>query len=242
MLGLSRHLSLLVGVILWAGCGGSSPTTTPTSTPAAVSSPADLVFHDTMNPRDSRSPSRLWVSSWFYNQYGSVTPSVIMADDFTPTSSGELRSIRWQGGYCDARYNGPHVAPEPEAQEFTISIIADRNNKPEAWDFPPYYNPLYFGRFPPSAVEHIRLFEMVPNSVDPCANKGDAAISYYEHGVTLSTPFAVVAGRHYWLSISVNIGTSQTLWGWRVGSSDNGRSVSVFDTASQQDLAFRLSR
>ena len=103
----------VASIAVISACGGSkteSPTQ-PTPAPAPVPA-APVVVHDSLQPRDNRQPTRLYESMkssgfWYY-----------MTDDFVSPVSTEIRVVRWQGGYCDPRYQVPLAIPRRVSQSF----------------------------------------------------------------------------------------------------------------------------
>jgi hypothetical protein len=235
---MSRALSAvaIVGLlVLSAACGGESSPSQPTGAGGAQ------VFHDTLNAPESRQSTRVWPA--LYSPTGSTAgvSGAVITDDFVPSRSGEIRRVQWQGGYCDGRFNVPHVAPQPSAQQFFIAFVDGQGAAPNNFLLPPHSAPDRSFSIPAEQVPHDHLFDLVPNSTDSCVNKGAAAVSYYQHSATLPRPVSVVAGRRYWLIIAADVGASQTVWGWRFGGLDNGLAVSVYPSVLPQDLAFRLT-
>jgi hypothetical protein len=227
-------------------CGQSTPTQPSSTQPASTQpepaspSPGSQVFHDTLNPATSRDATRVWPSAWVL-EGGRLSSGSLIADDFVARQSGQIRTVRWQGGYCDGRFNVPHAPPAPSATLFYVSFVNDMPWGPENFDLPPSTAPERYFAIAAEQVQHLRLFDLVPNANDPCVSKGAAAIGYYEHSVVLPTPVTVVSGRRYWLEVSANIGTSPTTWGWRVGLPDNGRANTNYQSTTGQDMAFRLT-
>jgi hypothetical protein len=192
---------------------------------------APIVFHDTLNAPGSRSNAVLYPSSW----YGTLTLIWNVADDFVSSKPGSIRTIRWQGGYCDDSVSAAPV-PEPVARQFFVTLLRDDGNSvpgATAWE----------GVFTPSEVREERVFEDGPRSACHLSRPAVPSYSaYYQYTLTLNTPVPVLAGQKYWLRIAAEVGRANLKWGWRQGLADNNWSHPSFtNTAWLADMAFQLS-
>ena len=231
----------LAGALATCACGGSESGTpaqpTPTPTPAPTPVPAaPIVIHDTLQPLENREPTRLYDSAkssgfWYY-----------LTDDFISPVTTEIRVVRWQGGYCDARFQVPLAVPRPVSRSFSISLSADNGTgrRPVAPVTAPS-GQLLDAVFSPAEAHEELLFEAL-NSVG-CGSKDPAPASYYQYTATLPRPLAVTQGTRYWIAILGETGDSGITWGWRVGRSDNGYTLPSFtaDGYYPFDMAFSLA-
>jgi hypothetical protein len=238
---LPAYSLLLLLLAVWpvAACGGSSPTEpTPSPSPSPPPSPGPILIHSTLIPSEDRSATRLFLAylkpgGVFVNEYYGVW------DDFTPAVSAQVRTVRWQGGYCDARYLVPPVVPPAVARSFRIRFSDDF----EGWPliFRPNTAPPIDVNIPISQMREEKMFDV--DSPDlPCGRDGTPQ-SYYSYSTTLPTPLPVVGGRRYWIRVDADVGNSEVAWGWRIGTGGDGRSIShVSNAVWLADMAFSLSQ
>lgn len=238
-------LSVLIAVVgMGAGCGGSSPTepSPPEWTPSQppIGTPPQVIY-TTLNPPDSRGPFRLFESRAYINYLNAEVLGGTMVDDFTPTVSTQVRTIRWQGGYCDPRYQVPRVIPGRVAQSFRITFISDRNGFPDMNQA--FNSPLREAVFTPAEAHEEFMFDVANNPEWGCGSKDSAPFAYYSYSATLSAPLRVEAGQKYWLRIIGDIGRSDLVWGWRGGTGGDSRSYPALyiDSWFLSDMAFSLS-
>jgi hypothetical protein len=146
-------------------------------------------------------------------------------DDFTPTASVALRSLEWQGYYCNRAFVGSDI-PGAAATQFIIRI-APHN---PATDMPAY------SAFPASASSETQVITVPASAVlqqlettrldSPCGsrNGGDPA-ALYKFTTHFASPIPVTGGRRYWISITATVPDAPPVsWHWRFGRRDNGTS------------------
>jgi hypothetical protein len=209
--------------IVSAFCGGndSSPTTTPTPTPPAPT------------PRSTQNPTGS-TANWDAqtSQTGSGASSVQVFDDFTFTTATTVRSVAWQGIYCRKTVNAPES--QPTATAFVVAFHADQNGQPVTT------GALQTASFPVAQVAQTR------DTAFPgrCGTADPTTYVSYGYGLTLPTPFAAAANTRYWFSVQATTPNFDVYWGWRNGTSDNNRSLQLFQgafTTFNLDRAFSLN-
>ena len=222
---VERGLPIVMAAVL--GCGGH----------ATMPSPVPPQFtHFTLNAVDDRSARQLHESYLPNTPPGILTGGAVnhlAADDFTPLVTTAIRTISWQGGYCDAGPSGAVVPPPTaDARAFVVSFYADRNGIPQ-----PFGGTELYQVRPTPADAHEQFMFDTGAATNPC--------SYYQYTAVLPTPFPVTAGTRYWLSVQTDIRVGGPRWGWSGGTSDNNYSVfsglGIQMLTSTDDLAFSLS-
>jgi hypothetical protein len=233
----------LAGVVLAyvvAACGSENResaggVTEPT--PAITEPPAEkeVVLHNTLNP-----PANGALDVYYSFDYDEYIPMISTLapwtwDDFTSSVSDTIRTVSWQGGYCQRRDLFPIGPTAAKSVSFQVSFFSDVNGRPQYFG-----TPLRSSTFTPPDAHEQFAFNSSGNELD-CA--------YYDYTVVLPTPFPVSAGRRYWLLIRAtrraSASTPDPLWGWRIGQADDSISargdlhegISTVPT----DLAFSLS-
>ena len=146
-------------------------------------------------------------------------------DDFTPTANATIRSIEWQGYYCNRAFVGLDI-PGAVATQFVIRIAPNEPgaNRPfAAYRAPATTGETYVAIVPASAVR--QQFESTRLD-SPCGsrNGGDPA-AYYNFATNLTTPVPVTAGRKYWISIVATLPSVPVSWHWRFGRTENSASI-----------------
>jgi hypothetical protein len=152
--------------------------------------------HDTLQPIENREPTRLYGSAkspgfWYY-----------VIDDFVSPATTETRVIRWQGGYCDPRYQVPLAVPRPVSRSFSIWLSADNGSGRRP--LPAANAPggqLLEATFSPAEAHEELLFEVVDNGGIGCGSKETAPASYFQYSATLPRPLPVTQGSRYWIAI-----------------------------------------
>jgi hypothetical protein len=236
-----RWALAVANIAVISACGGSkteSPTQ-PTPAPAPVPVPAaPVVVHDSLQPLDNRQPTRLYESAkssgfWYY-----------LTDDFVSPVNTEIRVVRWQGGYCDPRYQVPLAVPRSVSRSFSIWISADNGTgrRPAAPANPPG-GQLIDAVFAPADAHEELLFEVLDNGGIGCGSKETSPASYFQYTATLPRPVPVTQGGRYWIAILGDTGDSGITWGWRVGRPDNGYTLPSFtaDGYYPFDMAFSVA-
>src|SRR5678815_2394559 len=111
-----RPTCLLLLYALATGCGGggSTPVFPTPTTPTAPTPPPSAALHDTLVPTGSS----------ILNGTGAVgSQSAYSApfDDFIPATNATIRSVEWQGYYCNTAFTG-NAIPDPVATGFIIRL------------------------------------------------------------------------------------------------------------------------
>ena len=213
-------------VTISASAGGQTKAKT-----IRLGASAPIIFHNTLNASGSRDNVALYLSTRYENIpfYGN------MADDFVSARPGNIRTIRWQGGYCS---DSPFALPvqTPAAQQFIVTLFRDDGNRyPGAvvWE----------GSVTPSQVSEERILD--DGSRSAChfvRSAGPSSSVFYEYRLILNTPVPVMAGQLYWLQIAAEMGRSVLKWNWRQGVADNNWSTPVnTNSVYFADMAFELS-
>jgi hypothetical protein len=175
----------------------------------------------------------LYQSFYYIDELGRLALSNYVMDDFVSTTSGQLRAIGWQGGYCDQRFLVPLAVPMPIARSFQITVAEDSGIKS------PSATTLLDVALAPADVHQERLFDVLANSNAGCGPKIPASFAYYRYSATLPRPIALSAGRRYWLRLVADVGTTDVIWGWRRGMPDNAYTwLSIPNAYYPVDMAF----
>jgi hypothetical protein len=230
-----RGFALAGGLVVCAcGSSGTSAPTQPSPAPAPPAPVLPVVVHDTLQPNESRTSTRLYPSS------STNAGLLFITDDFVSTATVQARTLRWQGGYCDPRFQVPLAAPRPVARSFRIVIAEDNGNGTGPLTVPP--GPLLEFTLTAAEAREELLFDVAENREDPCGPKIPASFSYYHYTATLPRTVALTAGRRYWVSVMADVADSGITWGWRRGTPDNNYAVqSVVSAFWQADMAFSIS-
>ena len=223
--------------LLAAALGGCGDSPTQPTQPAA-----GVVLHDTMNSPESRGATRLYESETFVDTFGRQMDGGWAIDDFTPSRSGSIRTVRWQGGYCDPRFQVPLAIPTPVARSFRITFTHDVGGSPGS-THTPNVRPLFETTVPLGDVHETKMFEVLQDRELGCGSKVPAPHAYYGYTLTLPTTLTVAAGEKYWFRVMADIGVPTVMWGRRGGSGGDGRSYSSYANASYlTDMAFSLTQ
>jgi hypothetical protein len=231
----ARGAAALTIAALVAACGSNKSQSTPTSpTPTGRNT-----IHDGLNSVDDRSSLSIRYSLVRANNDGPRT-----FDDFTSSATEVLRSVSWQGSYCDARFQVPLVPPQPAASTFRVSFYSDLDGRPAGTQFG--VAALHESTYSPVEANEQLQFALASNESVGCGSKIPASFSYYGYSVVLRTPFAITQGRRYWLAIVADMSASDMLWGWRVGRQSNGLTFfsiqqGAVNSTYPNDQAFSLS-
>jgi hypothetical protein len=218
-----RELGLVLGVcavsVTLCACGGSGGSSGggPPSSPTPVA-PGIITLFDTLNPPNSRENLSLRLAS--HPNYPGSENFSFYVEDFRTAVNAEVRTIKWQGAYCDARFNevGP---PRAVATLFRITIYSDRDNYP-AMDFLSVpIGPSHNATYDISQVNEQLDFELGYQPTLGCSNRGASTFTFYSYAAALTTPFAVTANTRYWLRIQPTLSTRDMWWAWRTGRPDN---------------------
>ena len=210
--------------MLAAGCGSDSSPTSP-------SGQAGLV-HDTMQPADVASPTRLYPSYACVDSFGRLSECQYVWDDFVAATSAEVRTVKWQGGYCDPQYQPPPAV----TRSYRITFSDDGPNGPLVRTVVGAA-PLSDVTLTPAEIRE----EPINAGQMGCSDPGPHA--YYQYTATLPAPVKVTEGRRYWIKIVVDVGASNVGWGWRAGTRDNAYALNQNAGGSwSSDMAFSLSR
>lgn len=207
-----------------AACGSENRGITE---PTALS---EVVVHNTLNRADNRSLLELRYSNDATSYLPMVSTLLPWAwDDFTSPVDTTIRTVSWQGAYCRSWQGlSPPGPPLTVAKSFRVSFEADRNGRPSTFGGGPYA----FTLTPVDAHEQFAF--------DGVWNESDCA--YYDYTAVLPMPLPVTASTRYWLLIRA---VTDSTWGWRIGTQDNGVSASgsLYSgiNTSAKDLAFSLS-
>ena len=134
-----------------------------------------------------------------------------MWDDFTLQQNAVIRTVAWQGVYCQGRINVT-TPPGPNATEFRIRVASDFQAMPAVY-VSGTEPPVHDRRYPIAEVGE--RFEANTDPSRPCPG------AFYSYLVRLNPPLSVTAGTRYWLNIVATVDTSQARWGWRVGRANN---------------------
>jgi hypothetical protein len=184
-----------------------------------VPGPTGLHLHDTLVGSGSAP---------FFGTHATGAESSYQApfDDFTATGNAMIRTIEWQGYYCNRAFTGSAI-PDPVATQFVIRIAPNDPgaNRPPfaAFRAPTTTGETYVAIVRASSVRQ----QLETTRLDsPCGsrNGGDPA-SYYTFSTTLTTPFPLTAGRKYWVSIVATLPSVPVSWHWRFGRADNSASI-----------------
>ncbi len=221
------HRLLLLGALVTAACGGSKGSSPTQPSPASVvptAPAAPVVVYTSLGSMDSRDNPIHFPSSSTYARVG---------DDFTPTVTAEVRSIVWDGAYCDPRFQVPLAIPPAAAGSFRVTLSADSGF--DTVGFPPLYDVV----FEASQVRQEHQFDILESSWG-CGAKVPAPVAFYRFSATLPTAFSVIAGRKYWLEVSADTDASGLGWGWR--PSTPGRSwIRFYNATYAWNMSFSLT-
>ena len=114
---------------------------------------------------------------------------------FTPTHSGTVSSINWQGQIQ------PTASIFDNTNEFVIKVYESPNNP-----------------------NTLNINTKVIASITIPGNAGQTSIAngLYNFNVNAFTPFAITAGTQYWMNIYASDGMAYANWGWANGSGGTG--------------------
>jgi hypothetical protein len=234
--GLDMHqlniilLPLALVAVAVGACESDSAPTSPTS--PSTTAGQGLVY-DSMQPSDTAEVTRLYQSYACVDSFGRLSECAYVWDDFVASATAEVRTVSWQGGYCDPRYQPPPAV----TRSYQITFSEDTNGSPALKNVIGAV-PLSDSTLSPAQVRE----EPIAAGQMGCSPDAGSH-SYYQYTATLTTPLRAVAGRRYWIKIVVDVGTSNVGWGWRAGKRDNGYSLNQIAGGSwRSDMAFSLSR
>ena len=198
-------------------------------------------MHDTLQPADNRDATRLYATFAYIDEFGRLGPQQFVVDEFVSTVSGQLRSLAWQGGYCDPRFQVAEAVPPAVGRSFEIILTEDNRGGP-AYFNTPAVTPLLTATFTLAEAQEQRMFDVLQVRDIGCGAKVPAPFSYYRYSVTLPRPIQVTAGRRYWVRVLADIGSSGLVWGWRGGTADNAFTWSSFSNSWwPADMAFSVT-
>ncbi len=129
------------------------------------------------------------------------TPNEQVYDNILPAgvTPGTATGLSWQGGYVNPNFtSGPSLGG---ITGFTIGFYADNSGVPGA------------------LLQSENVSGDGGETLVGVDNFGDYIYSY---GITLPTPFTLVSGTTYWLSIMADLDPAQQLWGWHTGTGGDG--------------------
>jgi hypothetical protein len=223
---------VLAAVLLTCACGSSNtgaPTQPSPPQPAPAPPPvpaAPVVVYSTLGPFDGRDNA--------FNYYPSAENYPRVADDFVAAASAEVRSITWDGVYCDPRFQVPLAVPPPVARSFRVVLSADVGG-----NFPA--STLYERSFDAAEVRQERQFDVLEESFRGCPPRTPAPVSFYRFSVQLPTAISMTAGRKYWLEVSADTATSGIGWCWRASTSPGRSWIGYFGATWPWEMAFSLA-
>jgi hypothetical protein len=204
---------LLLTAVWVAGCGSNGST--PVSPTPTQSSP----LHDTLVPADS---------SIMTGTFAVGTESAYSApfDDFIPKTNGAIRSVEWQGYYCNTAFTG-NAIPDPVATSFIIRLAPSEAGMQR----PPFDALRATATTGASQVTTVaaaavrQQLEFTRMDAACGARNGGDPAAYYRFSADLSSPYAVTAGSQYWIAIYAVMPAVQESWHWRFGMQDNSYSI-----------------
>ena len=206
--------ALWENAVRWAGEAGGP------GGPASTQSP---VFDST--------PTGTVVANAHGSQIIASGASTRVFDDFTLSESRTITRVQWQGIYCVATASAP--APAPTASEFSVTIHADVAASPNE------AQTLATGTYTIGRVAETHLTTFVGT-----CGTATTSIPLYSYSVTLDSPFVATAGVRYWLTVRAHTPDYTVFWGWRSGTTSNGRSLQITSTGATNvfttDRAFAL--
>ena len=182
--------------------------------PSAAIEPGTVVY-DTLNPPESRTSTRLYESVSYIDTFGRPVDGGWAIDDFTPRQTAQVRTVRWQGGYCDPRFQVPLAIPTPIARSFRITFSEDRGG-PSTHSL--NAKSLLEITVAPADIAERKMFEVLQEREFGCGSKVPAPMAHYDYTLTLTAPLAVTAGTKYWFRVMADIGVPTVVWGWRGGT------------------------
>jgi hypothetical protein len=153
-------------------------------------------------------------------------------DDFTFSTAGTIRTVRWQGIYCVQQPNAP--APTPTASSFTVTFYEDVSGRPNT------ATPLQASTY--TVAQAGQVFDKTVGGLF-CGTAANTTWPFYNYAVTLSTPFSAAAGTKYWISVQATTPSYDVYFGWRDGTANNNLSLQLFDgvyTTFNVDRAYAL--
>jgi hypothetical protein len=216
-----RPTCLLLLYALATGCGGggSTPVFPTPTTPTAPTPPPSAALHDTLVPTGSS----------ILNGTGAVgSQSAYSApfDDFIPATNATIRSVEWQGYYCNTAFTG-NAIPDPVATGFIIRLAPNEEGAQR-----PSFDGMRMsettGTYQVTAVGASAVRQQLEFTRMDAAcgvrNGGDPA-AFYRMSADLSSPYDVTAGGRYWISIHAVMPEVRVSWHWRFGVQDNSYSI-----------------
>jgi hypothetical protein len=143
-----------------------------------------------------------------------------MFDDFVVPATTTIGSIAWQGAYCSLRAQRQLNPPQPVARSFRVQIHEDQNGIPRNV----LARALHEFTFSPTEAKQELEFTTDGMNDDSFACP-IGPMAYYRYAVTLPSPLTLGTGVTYWLRITADVIDPLVLWGWRVGTQGNSRSI-----------------
>ena len=204
---------MVVVSLLATSCGSKSGDSSVGPTPVSVQ------IHDTLVAPDSNIRTGTYATG---TESGYSAPY----DDFTPVAAVTIRSVEWQGYYCNTAFTGSAI-PDPVATRFIIRIAPNdgANQRPpfEAFTTTQTTAAYHVTSIAPSAVS--QQLEFTRQDAACGARVGGDPAAYYRYSATLSSPYTVTAGTRYWIAIYATLPAIQVTWHWRFGREDNSFSI-----------------
>ena len=181
--------------------------------------PVSPALHDALVPSGS---SILTGTGAVGNQSAYSAPF----DDFIVTTSTSIRTVEWQGFYCNTAFTCNEI-PEPVATSFIIRLAPNEADwqRPsfDAMRAPETSGASQVTTVPISAVRQRLEFTRM-DAACGVRNGGDPA-AYYRFSADLPNPYAVTAGEQYWIAIHAVMPAVRVSWCWRFGRQDNTYSI-----------------
>ena len=195
------------------------PSATGAPTPVTSSPVPPAQLHDTLVPADVNIRTGTFAS-------GTLSQYSAPFDDFTSTATTTIRSVEWQGFYCNTGFTG-NAIPDPVATAFIFRLAPNDGtaDRPSFDAFGPAASTpaIQLTTIAASAVRQQLEFTR-PDAACGARVQGDPA-AYYRFSADLPSPYSVTAGGRYWLSIYAVMPAGQVSWSWRFGRQDNSFSI-----------------
>lgn len=206
-----RSVAMLTAVLA-TGCGSDTPDTKPSPTPVAL--------HDTLVPADSSIRNGTIAGARDSDYFAPF-------DDFTPSANATIRTVEWQGYYCNTAFTG-NAIPEPVATSFIIRLAPNEAGAERpSFDAFRAITTMGTAQVTTIAASAVRQQLEFTRMDAACAvrNEGDPA-AWYRFSANLPSPYPVTAGGRYWLAIYAVIPSGPAVaWHWRFGMQHNSYSV-----------------
>lgn len=177
------------------------------------------------------------LSSARFSEYGSTTQVGFSAyDDFTPSISGTVERVVWQGIWLDLNKPVPEPIQTPDATSWEVSFYADSGGGPGA--------SLQTYTFAPANVTSVSLGTGVWNVSGNSYN-----FELLEYAAELPSGFQLSGGNAYWLLVMARSDSYYPAFAWMGGEAGNSNTLQVQLGAGEsvvnssfvgRDRAFRL--